>query len=81
MLREDWGVFKKYPQTMRSLPLNIAINGNSSTPDIPTTGDCKALPTGDRRFCVQFESTHAWRLSVGETGNLFPVSKLKSVEN
>ncbi|KRH96495.1 hypothetical protein ASL19_07360 [Cylindrospermopsis sp. CR12] len=38
-------------------------------------GDCAALPTGDR------EGLATWRLSVGETGNQFPVSKLKSVEN
>ena len=36
-------------------------------------GDCAALPTGDRKGLA------TWRLSVGETGNQFWVSKRKSV--
>jgi hypothetical protein len=55
----------------------------------PPRGDCEALPMGAREALLTgarqrinrdlVELIQTWRLSVGETGNQFPVSKLKSV--
>ncbi|QNP28902.1 hypothetical protein [Cylindrospermopsis curvispora] len=58
-----------------ALPAGARITIHTGDCEAHPTGDCAALPLGDR------EGLATWRLSVGETGNQFPVSKRKSVEN